>query len=176
MRSSRPGQRTVALLVGVGFLAAAGCQTHDQPAAPPPGSTASSAAAPAAKQAEPLRDEIPAAELGAVLEAHFQGMGYMEQYEYGKAAKAFREVRRRAPGWIPGSINMSIALLNMTGEEVEASKKSGGAQDLAISMRLYSFWPASSSGSQTTLTPISAPASSSSNRATCRPLTSTFAA
>ena len=44
----------------------------------------------------------------------------MEQYEYGKAAKAFREVRRRAPGWVPGAINLSIALLNMTGEEVEA--------------------------------------------------------
>src|SRR5271157_4568051 len=115
MCSRRHKWSFLALLVGLIALAAAGCQTHDEPAAAPknPGLAA---AAPG--------NEIPAAELSAVMEAHFQGVGFMEQYEYGKAAKAFHEVRRRAPGWVSGAINLAIALLNMTGEEVEASKQS----------------------------------------------------
>ena len=40
------------------------------------------------------KNEIPAAELERGDEAHFQGAGLMEQYEYGKAAEAFREVPR----------------------------------------------------------------------------------
>jgi hypothetical protein len=50
----------------------------------------------------------------------------MEQYDYGKAVAAFREVHERAPGWIPGSINLAIALLNDTGTQNEAAKKGGG--------------------------------------------------
>ena len=73
--------------------------------------------------AEAPSNEIPSAELSAVMEAHFQGVGYMEQYEYGKAARAFREVRKRAPGWVPGAINLAIALLNMTGQEAETAKQ-----------------------------------------------------
>ena len=110
-----------ALLVGLMSLAATACHQRDETAAAP------KTAGPAA---EAPKNEIPAAELSAVIEAHFQGAGFMEQYEYGKAAKAFREVRRRAPGWIPGAINLSIALLNMTGEEVEASKQTGGGAAL----------------------------------------------
>jgi hypothetical protein len=110
-----------ALLAGLIALAATACHKHDETAAAP------KTAGPAA---EAPRNESPAAELSAVMEAHFQGAGFMEQYEYGKAAKAFREVRRRAPGWVPGAISLSIALLNMTGEEVEASKKSGGGSAL----------------------------------------------
>src|SRR5271157_6373790 len=121
MCSRRHKWSFLALLVGLIALAAAGCQTHDEPAAAPknPGLAAATPG-----------NEIPAAELSPVMEAHFQGVGFMEQYEYGKAAKAFREVRRRAPGWVPGAINLAIALLNMTGEEVEASKKSGGGAAL----------------------------------------------
>jgi len=69
-----------ALLVGLIALAASACQKHDETAATP------KTAGPAA---EAPRNEIPAAELSAVMEAHFQGAGFMEQYEYGKAAKAF---------------------------------------------------------------------------------------
>jgi hypothetical protein len=76
-----------------------------------------------------LKDEIPDTELSAVMASHFRGAGLMEQYEYGKAAEAFRDVHKRAPGWIPGAINLSIALLNMTGEQVENAKKSGGGQE-----------------------------------------------
>jgi hypothetical protein len=51
----------------------------------------------------------------------------MEQYEYRKAVDAFREVRERAPGWIPGSINLAIALLNDTGLKIEQAKAQGQA-------------------------------------------------
>ncbi len=128
-RCLKPGFQ--ALLAGVVSLAAAGCQSHDEPAAGP-GSTPAAATPSkhAAAVASPTANEIPAAELSAVMEAHFQGSGYMEQYEYGKAAKAFREVRKRAPGWVPGAINLAIALLNMTGQEVEAAKQTGGGAAL----------------------------------------------
>ena len=75
--------------------------------------------------AEPLKNEIPPDELDAVMAAHFKGLGLMEQYEYRKAAEAFREVHERAPGWIPGSINLAIALLNDSGVQAEAAKKAG---------------------------------------------------
>ena len=120
-------------------LAAPACQTQEEPAASAPRTTAppaaggpAAASAPATDRAtsERPRNEIPPGELEAVIAAHFKGAGLMEQYEYGKAAEAFREVSKRAPGWIPGSINLSIALLNMTGEQVESSKKSGGGASL----------------------------------------------
>ncbi len=63
--------------------------------------------------------------------AHFKGLGLMEQYEYRKAAEAFREVHTRAPGWIPGSINLAIALLNDSGVQAEAAKKAGGGAALS---------------------------------------------
>jgi tetratricopeptide (TPR) repeat protein len=73
----------------------------------------------------PLKNEIPADKLNAVIPAHLKGLGYMEQYEYRKAAKEFREVRALAPGWIPGSINLAIALLNDVGQAQEDAKKKG---------------------------------------------------
>lgn len=96
MCSRRRERCFLALLAGLMSLAATACHKHDETAAAP------KTAGPAA---EAPKNEIPAAELSAVLEAHFQGAGFMEQYEYGKAAKAFREVRRRAPGWVPGAIS-----------------------------------------------------------------------
>ena len=50
----------------------------------------------------------------------------MERYEYRAAAISFREVRKRAPGWIPGSINLAIALLNDSGSESRGGQESGG--------------------------------------------------
>ncbi|WP_165230884.1 CRTAC1 family protein [Aquisphaera insulae] len=109
-------------IVGCLFASGPGChsRTDSQPGAPPPVTKNEEPAV------APLRDEIPPAELDAVLAANFLGAGLMEQYEYAKAAKAFREVRQRVPGWIPGSINLAIALLNMSGEEAEAAKAPGG--------------------------------------------------
>ena len=40
-------------------------------------------------------------------------------------SRPFSEVRRRAPGWIPGAINLAIALLNDEGVKAEAAKKAG---------------------------------------------------
>ena len=77
--------------------------------------------------AESLRDEIPPDQLIAVIDAHYRGLGAMERYEYRAAAEAFRDVHARAPGWIAGTINLSIALLNLGGEGVEDAKKSGQA-------------------------------------------------
>jgi tetratricopeptide (TPR) repeat protein len=76
--------------------------------------------------APPLKNEGPPADLAA----HFKGLGYMEQYEYRKAVEAFRDVHRRAPGWIPGTINLAIALLNDSGVEAEKAKKAGGESTL----------------------------------------------
>ena len=69
---------------------------------------------------------MPAADLADVMSAHFQGLGHMERFEYREAAAAFRKVRSRASGWIPGSINLAIALLNDSGVQAEQAKKAGG--------------------------------------------------
>ncbi len=63
------------------------------------------------------------------MDAHYRGLGAMERYEYPVAAEAFREVHEKAPGWIPGSINLAIALLNQGGE-AEAKAKSAGQAEL----------------------------------------------
>lgn len=132
MRSHSLGQCLLALLSCLLLLLSVpACGTREEPAAPvpPPASPGPLAnSKPAETKASAPKNEIPAAEFDAVLEAHFRGAGLMEQYDYAKAAQAFREVRKRAPGWIPGSVNLAIALLNMTGEEVEASKSGGGGQ------------------------------------------------
>ena len=97
--------------------------------------------------------------------AHFEGLGFMEQYEYRKAVEAFREVHELAPGWIPGSINLAIALLNDSGVKAEEAKKAGGGRGAEQLRRgPASSSPASSSATRTTPTPISAGASSSSSR------------
>ena len=77
-------------------------------------------------QTDFLKSEIPAKELDKVVRAHFEGLGHMERYEYRLAGDSFREVHERAPGWIPGSINLAIALLNDTGTQAAAAKKRGG--------------------------------------------------
>jgi tetratricopeptide (TPR) repeat protein len=112
-------------ITAIAFLAFTGCHTQEpEPAVAPQGQAA---ARPGLERpSEPLRNEIPPTELPVVMAAHFKGVGYMEQYEYGAAVKAFREVQARAPGWIPGSINLAIALLNDTGVKVEQAKKAGG--------------------------------------------------
>ena len=73
----------------------------------------------------PLKNEISPSELAAVMAAHYKGLGHMERYEYREAIEAFRDVRQRSPGWIPGMINLAIALLNDSGQKAEQAKKSG---------------------------------------------------
>ncbi|MFI5455457.1 MAG: tetratricopeptide repeat protein [Isosphaerales bacterium] len=57
-------------------------------------------------------DGIPPDQIGSIMEAHYRGLGFMEQYRYKEAVDAFREVHDLAPMWIPGSINLAIALMN----------------------------------------------------------------
>jgi tetratricopeptide (TPR) repeat protein len=73
---------------------------------------------PTSQQTSPakLKDEIPPSQLSPVMEAHLLGLGYMEQFDYPDAVTEFRTVHKLAPGWIPGSINLAIALLNAAGK------------------------------------------------------------
>ena len=153
----RPRAASLVLIAVSGLLAAPACQTREEPAAAPGPSRSRSIAQAAAARPHRLERRDPAGELDAVMAAHFKGLGLMEQYEYRKAAEAFRDVRTRAPGWIPGSINLAIALLNDSGVQAEAAKKSGrrrGAQQL----RRGPAAPGrtSSIASRTTATPTSA--------------------
>lgn len=77
---------------------------------------------------EPLKDEIPAGATEAVMAAHYAGLGLMEQFEYARAAERFEEVRRLAPGWIAGSINLAIARLNQTGVKIAEEQEKGGGR------------------------------------------------
>lgn len=106
-----------------------GCSGEKEPATgaiPTPGKVS---AKDLAETNKPRKDfhpnEIPPNALDKVMEAHFEGLGLMEQYEYGKAIARFKEVHELAPGWIPGSINLAIGLLNQGGNQAEAEKKRG---------------------------------------------------
>ena len=115
----------IALFSAIGLVAHSACQTREPEPVPTP--TGKAAVQPGPEPTtEPVRDEIPPTELAAVLAAHYKGLGSMEQYKYAEAVDAFREVRRRAPGWIPGPINLAIALLNDSGAKAEEAKKAGG--------------------------------------------------
>jgi tetratricopeptide (TPR) repeat protein len=124
MRLQLSARIGVLLISAAGVLAWNGCQPREpEPAALPLGPDASRKALSAAP-VEPLKNEILSDALVAVAKAHFKGLGYMEQYKYPEAADCFREVHRLAPGWIPGSINLAIALLNQTGVSDEQTKNS----------------------------------------------------
>ncbi|WP_337177856.1 FG-GAP-like repeat-containing protein [Paludisphaera sp.] len=77
------------------------------------------------------RDAIPPEYFDAVVAAHLRGLGLMEQYEYRKAAAAFRDVHELAPDWRAGAVNLAIALLNDGGLQEEESKKSGDGEEAA---------------------------------------------
>jgi tetratricopeptide (TPR) repeat protein len=114
-------------LLLVAAIAGHGCNSgsSEPEAASTPGPAVSPIAENPLTPSKPPENKIAPEDLGP----HFQGLGYMEQFKYREAVNAFREVRRRAPGWIPGSINLAIALLNDTGEQAEKAKKSGGAPE-----------------------------------------------
>jgi cytochrome c-type biogenesis protein CcmH/NrfG len=48
----------------------------------------------------------------AAAHANLRGVGYMERFDYAAAAKEFEEVVKLDPNWLPGQINLGIALLN----------------------------------------------------------------
>lgn len=53
-------------------------------------------------------------DMAKVVHANNQGIGYAENFQWPKAVDAFEEVVRLAPDWLPGRINLGIALLNNT--------------------------------------------------------------
>src|SRR5262249_44056127 len=115
----------VMLIVTFVTLAASACRNQaPEPSSPPKLPTAAppGSSRPAGALIAP---ENPGAELEAVMAAHFKALGHMEQYDYRSAVEEFREIRRRAPEWIPGAINLAIALLNDTGVQAEQAKKAG---------------------------------------------------
>src|SRR5690348_6581806 len=114
MPPSRRGPSALILLLGLVVALPIGCGGPSTPA--------TTASAPGKGGPD---DEIPADQLAPVLEANLVGRGLMEQFKYGEAADSFREVHRLAPGWIPGSINLAIALLNDTGLKIEKAKAKG---------------------------------------------------
>ena len=118
------GRLALVFITAIGLLAVSACQSQPEPEVISKGPAVST---PSTKgpDAGPLRNEIPPDELATVMANHFEGLGYMEQYKYPQAIKAFGEVHKRAPGWIPGAINLAIALLNDTGVKSEEAKKSG---------------------------------------------------
>src|SRR5207247_575525 len=52
------------------------------------------------------------ADMPEVLTLNNRGVGYMEQFNYPEAEQSFRQVVHKAPRWLPGQINLAIALLN----------------------------------------------------------------
>ncbi|MCI0376352.1 MAG: FG-GAP-like repeat-containing protein [Gemmataceae bacterium] len=76
-----------------------------------------------------LRPKEP--DMTAVLNANLRGIGHLEQFAYHKAAAEFENVVRLAPSWIPGRINLGIALLNWGGKEKDTRVS---ALDRAVSL------------------------------------------
>ncbi len=107
-------------------LAVSACQSREPEPASSPVTSVETRPAVSESIPPPLKNEIPPSELQAVMAAHFEGLGNMEQYEYPRAVAAFRNIHRRAPGWIPGATNLAIALLNDSGVKAEQAKKAGG--------------------------------------------------
>src|SRR5262249_13158652 len=57
--------------------------------------------------------------------ANNKGVGLMERFAYAEAARAFEAVVEMAPDWLPGRINLGIALLNAggTGKDPEDQER-----------------------------------------------------
>ena len=124
MRPGSYGRFGVILVSAMGLLAISACRSDQpEPAQFPTGPSPAVSKPVGAESAPALKNQGPPDDLAA----HFQGLGYMEQFEYRKAVEAFRDVHQRAPNWSPGAINLAIALLNDIGVQAEKAKKAGGA-------------------------------------------------
>src|SRR5262249_6189488 len=70
-------------------------------------------------------------DMTAVLAANNRAVGLLEQFKFQEAADAFEEVVRLAPRWVPGRINLGIALMTLAkGRDVpqeEAARVRGRA-------------------------------------------------
>jgi hypothetical protein len=61
----------------------------------------------------------PAADMVEILRLNNRGVGYMDQWNYSAALPVFEEIVEKAPDWLPGRINLGIALLNKGDDNVE---------------------------------------------------------
>ncbi|MBI3407635.1 MAG: VCBS repeat-containing protein [Planctomycetes bacterium] len=59
-------------------------------------------------------------DMTAVIQANVRGIGFMDKFEYQEAVVQFEKVVALAPKWIPGRINLAIALLNIATPESAA--------------------------------------------------------
>jgi tetratricopeptide (TPR) repeat protein len=124
MRPGSYGRFGVILVSAMGLLAISACQSGQSKPDQAPAKPGPAVSKPVEPEPAPsVKNESPPDDLSA----HFEGLGYMEQYKYREAVEAFREVHRRAPGWFPAAINLAIALLNDIGVQAEKAKKAGGA-------------------------------------------------
>src|SRR5262249_19616890 len=53
----------------------------------------------------------------AIFRENNRGVGYMERFNYAKALESFERVNQMDPDWLPGKINLGIALLNIDDEQ-----------------------------------------------------------
>jgi Tfp pilus assembly protein PilF len=65
-------------------------------------------------------DQVAAAHANAL------GVGFMEQFDFARAAAAFEEAGRLAPTWTPAKINLGIALLNESSTDVKTGQEKLG--------------------------------------------------
>ena len=56
-------------------------------------------------------------DISAILRENNRGIGYMERFNYAKALETFEHVNQMDPDWLPGKINLGIALLNIDDEQ-----------------------------------------------------------
>src|SRR4029077_11784787 len=61
----------------------------------------------------------------ALLRANNEGVGYMEKFDYKRGVEAFEKVVDMDPTWLPGRINLGIALLNRSSEDPPQLDRSG---------------------------------------------------
>jgi FG-GAP-like repeat len=77
----------------------------------------------------------PPPDMVAVMQANNRGVGHMEQYREGiaQSVKDFEEVVRLAPNWLPGQINLGIALMNLArGDLPDEEKEKANERALAL--------------------------------------------
>lgn len=66
----------------------------------------------------------PPLDMTAIAEHNNRGLGLLERFEYAEAASAFEKVGELAPRWVPGKINLGIALLNTnTPENLDRARR-----------------------------------------------------
>ena len=126
MRSRLCARYGLIALSAIGLLALPACQTRE------PDPIAVRRLAPVSTRCRPNRrrrasqERNPAAELAAVMAAHFKGLGHMERLRISPGGRSLPRRPPPRPGWIPGAINLAIALLNDSGVQAEQAKKAGG--------------------------------------------------